>query len=156
MPKQSPTMKSWQIFHYARKHLGSGILYALFGKKNARTIDFWCQDPRTTGKPEDASDAIYGVKLLLDKLDDHGHTSVVRSAIAFFKSGTSLEDEYCPSVSDLLPSIAEEKLADFHRVAEFQAAIDSGAGSLEIEAKKRAAIEEIERTWAKYLEGTNR
>lgn len=152
MPKQNPPMKSWQIFHYARKHLGSGVLYAIFGKKNARTVDYWCQDPRTTGKEEDASDAICGVKLLLDKLDDLGHTSVVRAAVAFFKSGTSLEEDYHPSVSDLLPSIAEEKLADFHKVAEFQAAIDRGEGRIEVGVKKQAAIEEIERTWAKYLE----
>ncbi len=153
MTKPDGTMKSWQIFHFARKRLGSGRLYAIFGKKNARTVDYWCQDPNVTGKPDGASDPIQGVKRLLDELDDHGYTPVVRAAIAFFRSGTSLEENYTPAVADLLPSMSEEKLADFHSVADFQAAIDRGDTCQDVEAKKRAALEEIERTFAKYLEG---
>lgn len=143
-------MRSWQIFHFARKHLGRSRLYALFGRKNARAVDLWCEDPRFTGKSEDAYDPLRGIKSLIDDLDDHGHTSVVRAAIGFLKAGTSLEDEYAPHVSDLLPTMSEEKLADFHAVAEFQAAIDRCEDRQEVEAKKREAIEELERTFAKY------
>lgn len=152
MAKHIETMKSWQIFHFTRKHLGRSVLYAIFGKKNARTVDYWCEDPRYTDKPDSASDPILWVKNLLDTLDDHGYTHVVRAAISFFKTGTSLEDEYAPVVDDLLPTMDAEKLADFHAVARFQEAIDRGADCQEVDALKQAAIEEVERTFAKYQE----
>ena len=145
-------MQSWQIFHFCRKHLGRSCLYAIFGRKNARTVDYWCENPRFTSKPECASDPISGLKCLIDELDDKGHTSVVRAMIAYFKSGTSLEEDPDPAVSDLLPTMTEEKLADFRAVAEFQDAIDKCLDRAEVDARKLVAIEEIERTFAKYLE----
>lgn len=152
MAKRKVVMQSWQIFHFARKHLGRGALYAIFGRKNARTVDYWCENPRFTGKPEIASDPILWVKNLLDTLDDHGYTPVVRAAIAFFKSGTSLEEGYAPAVDDLLPTLDAEKLADFHAVAKFQAAIDRCDDCQVVASLKQAAIEEVERTFAKYQE----
>ena len=66
MAKEKANMRSWQVLHFARKHLGRSSLYAIFGRKNARTVDYWCEDPKYTGKEECAFDPIQGVKDLLE------------------------------------------------------------------------------------------
>lgn len=153
MAKESKKMQSWQVLHFARKHLGRSALYVIFGRKNARTVDYWCEDPKYTGKEERAFDPIQGVKDLLETLDDHGHTSVVRACLDFLRSGTSLaEDCASPVVTELLPTMAEEELADYTCLAEFQAAINAAAPVKEVLALKYRAMDEIERTYAKYLE----
>lgn len=150
MANQTKQMQSWQFFHFARKHLGRSVLYAIFGKKNARTVDYWCEDPKYTGKETHAFDPIQGIKDLLDMLDDHGHAGVVRSCLSFL-SPTDV-DGIVSEVTELLPTMAEEKLADFRAVAEFQAAVDACASCSEVNALKLEAIAEIERTFAKYKE----
>ena len=152
MAKEETRMRSWQVMHFARKRLGRSALYAIFGKKNGRTVDYWCEDPKYTGKEERAFDPIQGVKDLLEALDDQGHTSVVRACLDFLREGTSLEEGFSPSVTDLLPTLAEEKLADYTCLAEFQASICRCDSYAEVDRLKRAAIEEIERTFAKYRE----
>lgn len=151
MPKTASKMQSWQIFHYARKHLGRSVLYAIFGKKNARAVDYWCEDPKYTNKPDGAYDPIQGIRDLLTALDDHGHTAVVKSACQYMTAETSTGDE-CPlGLTDLLPSLEAEILADFRAVAAFQAAIESGADIRKIISAKELAIAEIERTVARYI-----
>ncbi len=153
MAKENSKMRSWQVMHFARKHLGRSALYAIFGKKNARTVDFWCEDPKFTGKEERAFDPIQGVKDLLETLDDHGHTSVVRACLDFLREGTSLEESAStPVVTELLPTLTEEELADYTLLAQFQAAVNRGAPYHEVNSLKLAVIEEIERTFAKYRE----
>lgn len=153
MTNGKPKMQSWQILHFARKHLGRSTLYIIFGRKNARIVDYWCEDPKTTDKKDQAYDPIQGVKDLLSALDDQGHTGIVRACLAFLRSGTSLEDDCLPAVTELLPTMAEEELADYHAVAAMQHAIDQGKPPAVISALKKSAVEEIERTYAKYLEG---
>lgn len=151
MAKESSKMQSWQVFHYARKHLGRSILYAIFGKKNARTVNFWCENPRFTSKPEDAYDPIAGVKALLTTLDDLGHTDVVRSAIHYILSETTLADSNNPNLKDLLPTLAEEQLADFVEVGNLHRAIGSDADIEDVLIARDDAIAEIERTVALYI-----
>jgi len=151
MPNDNLKMQSWQLFHFARKHLGNSTLYAIFGKKKARAIDMWAQDPRYTQKPEGSYDPILGVKTLLETLDDHGHTDVVRSAVAFMTSGTSAAVSGAePCVADLLPTISEEILKDYRAVADMQAAIESGLSVDFVDALKDEAMDEISRTVALY------
>ena len=156
MPKSATKLQSWQIFHYARKHLNRSTLYSIFGKKNARTVDYWCENPKFTGKSEEAYDPIQGVKDLLETLDDQGHCDVVRSAVAFMVSGTSIESEDGTAIKDILPTLTEEILADFRAVAAMQASIEAGQHPDEVAAWKRSAIAELERTVAKYREDYNR
>jgi hypothetical protein len=153
MSKDAPKMRSWQVFSYARKYLSSSCLYAIFGKKHARAVDFWCQDPRYTARPDDSYDPIKGVKVLLQTLDDHGHCAVVRACIDYISSGTST----CCSTSDpqvhqLRDTIDEEILADYRAVAALQMAIEAGHNVPSIQRLKAAAVAEIERTVAKYLQ----
>jgi hypothetical protein len=151
MAKENQKMQSWQVFHFARKYLGRSVLYAVFGKKNARSVDYWCEDPKYTDKAEQAYDPIKGVKELLSTLDDQGHTAAVRACLDYLRAGTSLEEETVPVVTELLPTLSEEKLADYTCLAEFQAAITRCESCQEVNARKKAAIEEIERTFAKYI-----
>ena len=152
MAKEKQKMHSWQVFHFARKYLGRSVLYAVFGKKNARAVDYWCEDPKYTDKAEQAYDPIKGVKELLSPLDDHGHTAVVRACLDYLCEGTSLEEAAAnPGVCELLPTLSEEKLADYTCLAEFQAAITRCDSYQEVNALKNGAIEEIERTFAKYI-----
>ena len=150
MPKNQPEMKSWLPFHYTRKHLGGEILYAIFGKKNARTVDYWCQDPKVTNKPEGAFDPIQGVKDLLETLDDHGHFSMVRATLEFLASGTSVGCGETPKPEDIKPTINEELLLDYACVAEMHKAIKNKVHPDEIEKLRRQAVDEIDRTYAKY------
>jgi hypothetical protein len=150
MPKENAKMQSWRFFHYARKHLDRSTLYAIFGKRHARTVDLWCQDPRTTGKNEVAYDPIQGVRDLLTMLDDLGHCGVVRSCISYLVAGTSAECGIGTEFIEPKPTITEEILADYRAVAEMQKAIEAKLSPYEVREFKVLAIEELERTFAKY------
>ncbi len=131
-------------------------MYDIFGKKKSRTVDYWCEDPKYTGKGEHAFDPIQGVKNLLTELDDCGHTDVVRACLEFLCSDTSIDCGHEPHVTEMLPTVSLEILADYQAVATLQAEIESGAALDVIDEKSRLAIEEIERTFAKYKEGFRR
>jgi len=151
MPKEKEKMQSWQIFHFARKYLTRSTLYAIFGKKNARAVDYWCEDPRYTAKADGAYDPIQGVKALLSTLDDQGHCGVVRAAVAYLCEGTSCDlDLDNANLSEPLPCITDEILADFRAVANLQRAIEEERHISVIEDYKLEAIAEIERTVARY------
>lgn len=150
MPNETPKMQSWQVFHYARKYLTRSALYAIFGKKNARAVDYWCEDPRYTAKSEKAYDPLQGVKDMLEMLDDRGHCNVVRAALAFLAADTSCPIEGKQEIVEPLPNVSEEILADFRAVAALQRAIESSEALEEIERCMREAIAEIERTVARY------
>jgi len=151
MPKKSGEMQSWQVFHCARKHLGRSVLYNIFGKRHARTVDLWCQDPRFTDKDAVSYDPLQGLRDLLSLLDDHGHVPVVRAALQYIAAGTSVECDHSGDCSDLLPTMAEEILADFRAVADLQRGIEAGMAAHAVNQLKAAAINEIERTVALYL-----
>ena len=151
MAKDTPKMQSWQVFHYARKYLGRSALYAIFGKKNARSVDFWCEDPTTTSKDEKAYDPIEGVKNLLKELDDHGHGPVVRSTLKHITSETNITIDGECQYGELLDTLSEEILADFRIVGKLQSAIEERLDPDKVEAIKDQALAEIERTYARYL-----
>lgn len=152
MPKEDGKMKSWQVFHFARKHLGASSLYAIFGKKNARAADYWCQDPKYTDKAESAYDPVQGVKNMLSMLDDHGHVGVVRACIAYLCSDTSLDCGCKSNIDEPLPTLNEEILADYKAVACLQAAIEDKMPMAVVNSLRDEAIADIERTCAKYME----
>ena len=145
-------MKSWQIFHYARKYLGRSALYAIWGKKNARKVDYWAQNPRFTAKIDDAMDPLSGVRDMLSSLDDKGHTDAVRSAVAFIVSRTSIDPLVCDlsPVAELQETINEELLLDYRAIGDLHRAIEEDRTVDEVERLKQCAIAEIERTAAKY------
>jgi len=152
MPKNQGKMRSWQVFHFARKHLGRSSLYAIFGRKNARAVDHWCQDPMYTDKVDGAYDPVQGVKNMLSMLDDNGHIGAVRACIDFLCSGTSLDCGGEPEMAEPLPTLSEEILADYKAVSILQSAIEDRMDIKVINSLKNEALAEIERTCAKYQE----
>jgi hypothetical protein len=152
MPKKGAGMQSWQFFHYVRKHLGRSVLYAIFSKRHARTVDLWCQDPRFTDKEALAYDPLQGLRDLLSILDDHGHVPMVRSALQLLASGTSVDCDYHGDHTDPLPTITEEILADYRAVAALQSAIEAGLSAHAVNQLLAAAKNELDRTVAKYLQ----
>ncbi len=150
MPKETPKMQSWQVFHFSRKYLTRSALYAIFGKKNARAVDYWCENPRYTAKSERAYDPLKGIKDLVDLLDDRGHCDLVRAVLAFLAAGTTCETGLFPQVVEPLPTVADEILADFRAVSSLQRAIEENYDLDEVEHCKQEAIAEIERTVARY------
>lgn len=150
MSKQPAKMQSWQVFHFARKYLGRSVLFGIFGRKNARTVEYWCEDPRFTHKPDDAYDPIRGTKALLELLDDQGYCDVVRSCVSYMLSGTSLGEDIDPQVVEPKPTMAEEILADYKAVARLQQGIEEHEDIEAIDLLMKEAIAEVERTVAKY------
>ena len=151
MPNESSKMKSWQIFHFFRKQIGREVLYSIFGTKNSRTVDYWSQDPIFTGKPEGAFDPIKGIKEMIDRLDNYGHVGVAQACIDYLCAGTSLDCGREPHITEPKKSLMEEILADYRSVAELQRAVEEGASPAFVAKMRDAAIEEIERTYARYV-----
>jgi len=152
MPNGERKLKSGQIFHYFRKHIGRHELYRIFGTKNSRTIDLYCQDTHCTNREEGAFDPIKGVRDMLTTLDDYGHTGVVKAAVAYITSGTGIYCGYRDEITELRATIHEEILRDYEAVSNFQKAIEARLFLEEVALYKEKAIAEIERTYAKYLE----
>lgn len=150
MSKSASKLQSWQIFHFSRKHLGSSLLYTIFGRKNARAIDYWCQDPKFTAKADGAYDPIQGIKALVESLDDRGHCGVVRATMAYLSEGTSCSIDHDQKIIEPQATISAEILSDYRAVAEMQQAIEQGSDVIMVEKLLQEAIAELERTFARY------
>jgi hypothetical protein len=126
-------------------------LYAIFGTRHARTIDGWCEDPRYTGKDDDAFDPIKGIRNLLWLLDDEGHVGVVRSALQYIASGTSVDcGADWASMAEPPVTINSGILAGYKALADLQEAIESGGHPDQINRLKLAVFAELELVNAKY------
>ena len=69
MPKK---LETWQIWHTMRKTLEDSFVMAVLGRRNARTIRMYAQDPRY---PVDRSkDPIEALAILFDELATYGRT----------------------------------------------------------------------------------
>lgn len=148
MPKY---LQTWQIWHGFKKHLGESLLMQVLGKKNARTIRLYSQDPRFT--EDRCKDPLESLHIIFSEADEIGRGDLARKAIAYLE--TALEDgraDISPAVQ-LLPTMDAEKLADYQKVAAFQKAIDDGDDIDIVETLMKEAKDEIERTYAKYLQG---
>ena len=71
-------MKSWEIYNIARKALGTGIC-KIYGNRNARTIDYWAQDPACSA--DHKRNPIDRLGALLAKLDSIGERDTAKSAL---------------------------------------------------------------------------
>ena len=149
MPKK---LETWQIWHALKKALGETFLMAVMGKKNARTIRLYSQDPRTT--EDRCKDPLEALHIIFSEADLIGRGDLARKAIDYLH--TSLDDDGgydATEASGLLPTMAEEKLAYYVKLAAFQKAIEDGADVDLVEVLMNEAKSEIERTYAKYLRG---
>ena len=148
MPISPNKLQSWQIFHAARKHLGVERLVAMFGKKNARSIYTWAADPACT--EERCKDPLEALHAMLSELDTIGRGDVARSALAYLATALDGEHEE-PAVAEIRPTIEAEVLADYQSVAALQSAIEAGMSIATVDSMRLAAVEEVSRTFAKYV-----
>ena len=146
MPKPLAT---WQIWHAFKHHLGESFLVKVFGKRNGRTIRMYAQDPKFTD--DRCNDPIENLHTVFSEMAAIGRPDVVRKAIGYLV--TALGDEnQLDEISRLQPTLCEEILADYRAVSVLQRAIEDGEEIDLVDTLKLSAIEEIERTFAKYIQ----
>lgn len=148
MPKH---LQTWQIWHGFKKHLGESLLMQVLGKKNARTIRLYSQDPRFT--EDRCKDPLESLHIIFSEADEIGRGDLARKAIDYLLTAIGDHNYDLTPASQLLPTMDAEKLADYQKVAAFQKAIDDGADADLVETLMNEAKDEIERTYAKYLQG---
>ncbi|KKU87051.1 MAG: hypothetical protein UY18_C0048G0004 [Microgenomates group bacterium GW2011_GWF2_47_9] len=145
MKKQ--VLQPHQIWHVARKYIGIGPLSKMFGV-SSRTIYDYAADPAFVTE-KGCRDPLERMHDLLRMLDDNGFGQYAKAALEYLETavfGGSCRDR----VQEPRESLTEEQLLDYGSVAEMHRAIESGRSLEEVKKLKRAAIEEIERTYLRY------
>jgi len=147
MTQEKPEMQPWQVFNAARRALGANVVAKIFNR-SIRAAHDWAQDPAYTEvRCKSPLELLY---TLFERMADSGRGYAARSAIQYLESAIDPDVEIV-GVIEPLPTIQEEILADYAAVAALQRAIDVGASGDDIRRLKRDAIDEIERTAAKYI-----
>jgi len=148
MSNKQTKLEPWQIYHIALQHLTPGRVAGIYGKINIRSAYDWAQSPYTTAKrcrsPLERTHELFRI------LDQIGFGYAARAGIAYLQ--TALTPEVLPELDDLKPTMIEEELADYQLLSEFQAAINHGASVGIVKDLKQKAVDEIERTLAKYIQ----
>ena len=142
MPKE---LQTWQIWHAMRKTLGDKFIMGVLGRRNARTIRMYAQDPRCT--VDRCKDPIEALAILFDELDTCGRGDIARLAtdhLCHAHTGKLCEPK------PLKATLDQEVIADFEAVADLNAAIHADADLDYVRSLTEDAVQEIERTFAKY------
>ena len=139
-------MQPWQVFHAANKYLRPENVARIFNKEK-RSAYNWGQDPAFT--EHRCRNPLEHLHSLFEKMDAAGIGYVARSGIRYLE--TAIEDDVdLEDIKDPLPTIHEEILADYSAVARLQQAIEAGSDLETVNNLKKEAIEEVERTVARY------
>ncbi len=146
MPKR---LETWQIWHAMRKTLGDSFVMTVLGRKNARIIRMYAQDPRCTA--DRCKDPIEALAILFNELDTYGRRDIAELAIKHLQLSIG-DTSFTPSPTALKPTIEEELLADYTSVSVLQAAINNDLGEKIVRDAMMDAVHEIERTYAKYVD----
>lgn len=145
MPKK---LETWQIWHAMRKTLGDTFIMNVLGRRNARTIRMYAQDPRCT--VDRSKDPVEALAILFDELATFGRADIARLAIEHLQAAVG-SNGVVTSPDRLKDTVDAEVIADFQAVADMQTAIALGASAEVVRAAVVAAKEEIDRTLARYL-----
>ena len=148
MPNGKKILQPWQVFHAANKHFTPGAIAKIFGKANIRTAYLYGQDPAYTEKR--CKNPLEAMHMMFSRLDEIGRGDVARAGIAYLQ--TAIEPNEHEAVADLQPTLQEEILADYSAVAALQRGIEECEDVDLVDTLKQRAIDEIERTYAKYLQ----
>jgi hypothetical protein len=116
-------------------------------RREKRTSYSWGQDPAYT--VERSGNPLDWLHSMFCQMDAVGYGFAARAGIKYLES--ALDPVDLEPVAELLPTVQDELLADYRAVSEFQQAIEQGSGFDEVDRLKAAAMDEIERTYAKYL-----
>lgn len=149
MTQDQSKMQPWQAFHASRKAIGAAAVARIFNR-SIRAAHDWAQDPATTQVR--CKSPLELLHTLFERLDAVGFGYVARSAISYLETALDPEVEVAP-ITVLKETIDMEILEDYGAVADFQKSIEAGESAESVMARKQAAIDAIERTYAKYLKG---
>lgn len=148
----SNKLETWQIWHAMRKTLGDSFVMTILGRRNARTIRMYAQDPRFTG--ERSKDPIEALAILFNELDTYGRRDIAELAITHLQ--VAIGHSSSPhSPNTLKETIDAELLADYQAVADLQSAINDKLDQEDVKKAMHSAVQEIERTYAKYCQEQN-
>lgn len=139
-------MQPWQVFQAARKYLGANTVARIFNRE-IRSANNWAQDPAYTEVR--CKCPLELLHTLFERMDAVGLGYVARAGIAYLETAIDAADRPA-AIREPLPTIQEEILADYSAVADLQRVIDAGADLATVQLYEKAALEEIERTVAKY------
>lgn len=142
-------MQPWQVFHAAIKAIGADNVARIFNREK-RSAYNWGQDPACTEVR--CKSPLELLHTLFERLDAMGYGYVCRSAIGYLETAID-QDAVCSDLVPLKLTITEEILADYGAVSTLQRAIECGEPIERVKELKRGAIDEIERTVAKYSKG---
>lgn len=145
MPEQ---LETWQIWHAMKKHLGDSFILTVLGRRNARTVRMYAQDPRFT--EDRCKDPLEALHILFEELATFGRGDVARAAIGYLLSAID-EVPAADAIKPLLPTLNQEILADHALLASLQQAIDSGEPADVVAGLVDEVKAEIDRTLAKYI-----
>ncbi len=142
-------LQTWQIWHAMRKTIGDSFVMAVLGRRNARTIRMYAQDPRYT--VDRSKDPIEALGILFDELATYGRRDIAELGIKHLQRSIGCDETLsCPD--QLKETIDAEVLADFQAVADLKESIDSGANIKDVHNLMTDAVHEIERTYTKYCQ----
>ncbi len=144
----SKKLATWQLWHAMRKTIGDQFIMSVLGRSNARTIRMYAQDPNVT--VDRCKDPIQSLSILFEELTTYGRSDIVKLALAHMQQSIGGEEEI-PCPGQLKSSIDAELLADFQAVAELKGSIDSKLPVEDVHDAMVLAVEEIQRTYTKYL-----
>lgn len=142
-------MQPWQVFQAARKCLGVNNVARIFGKE-IRSAHNWAQDPACTQLR--CRSPLELLHTLFERMDAAGFGYVARAGIEYLSTAIDPAVQV-DGIKEPLPTIQEEILADYTAVSMLQHAIETKDNLDEVILLKRLAIDEIERTVAKYMKG---
>lgn len=141
-------MKSWEIYNVARKALGTGIC-RIYGNRNARTIDYWAQDPACSA--DHKRNPIDRLGALLVKLDSIGERDAAKSALRILAAAINCrvidQVEAVPDKETLL----EEILDDMPHIVAYQHALQ-GDDLEEVDRAEAALDREKAQNRVKFIE----
>lgn len=153
MPKCPARLQPWQVFHAAIKTLSAGVLASIFGKANIRTVYLYGADPDFT--EQRCKNPLEALHLMFRKMDEVGRGDVARCAIDYLS--TAIDDlGQLEPVGELKKTIDAEVLQDYAAVANLRKLIDEQADPAAVKLALHEAMEELQRTYAKYLQELGR
>ena len=146
MSYESPKMQPWQVFQAARKHLGANLVARIFNRE-VRSANSWAQNPVFTECR--CKNPLELLHALFERMDSVGLGYAARAGIEYLATAID-PDVQVGGIKEPLPTIELEVLADYSAIARLQKAIEDDLGIDAINRYKREAVEELERTVARY------
>lgn len=141
-------MKSWEIFHLARKAL-KNEMYTVFGNRSSRMIDYWAQDPAFSA--ESKRNPIDRLAMLLHRLDQGGMRSVAVSALRILASTINMRvAEPDAAVADK-ETLFEEIIDDLPCLVAFHDALQ-GDDLVEVDRTMAELHRELAESRHKFIE----